>query len=170
MHWSRARADRDDRRGASAITPRRPLVPAGERHAVARLLGDVPGLGAGRFRLHHSYLHSDRHPEQLHYRSGAGRGAWNCHALHEVRRRSPGGYRGRSVGASAAPHDFDPVVLALRRFERFSTSYAMLFGFRALFGIGMGGEWAAGMPLVLEHWPARLRGIASGLLQGGWEW
>src|SRR4029453_9972305 len=35
----------------------------------------------------------------------------------------------------------------------FSTSYAMLFGFRALFGIGMGGEWAAGMPLVLEHWP-----------------
>src|SRR5262245_63608479 len=25
----------------------------------------------------------------------------------------------------------------------FSTSYAMLFGFRALFGIGMGGEWAA---------------------------
>ena len=33
----------------------------------------------------------------------------------------------------------------------FSTSYAMLFGLRALFGIGMGGEWAAGMPLVLEH-------------------
>jgi SHS family lactate transporter-like MFS transporter len=52
----------------------------------------------------------------------------------------------------------------------FSTSYAMLFGLRALFGIGMGGEWAAGMPLVLEHWPAHLRGIASGLLQGGFAW
>ena len=52
----------------------------------------------------------------------------------------------------------------------FSTSYAMLFAFRALFGIGMGGEWAAGMPLVLEHWPAQLRGIASGLLQGGYSW
>ena len=52
----------------------------------------------------------------------------------------------------------------------FSTSYAMLFGLRALFGIGMGGEWAAGMPLVLEHWPARLRGLASGMLQGGWYW
>ena len=52
----------------------------------------------------------------------------------------------------------------------FSTSYAMLFAFRALFGIGMGGEWAAGMPLVLEHWPAHLRGIASGLLQGGYSW
>jgi MFS transporter, SHS family, lactate transporter len=50
----------------------------------------------------------------------------------------------------------------------FSTSYAMLFGLRALFGIGMGGVWAAGMPLTLEHWPARLRGIASGMLQGGY--
>ena len=52
----------------------------------------------------------------------------------------------------------------------FSTSYAMLFALRALFGIGMGGEWAAGMPLALEHWPARYRGLASGLLQGGWYW
>jgi SHS family lactate transporter-like MFS transporter len=52
----------------------------------------------------------------------------------------------------------------------FSTSYAMLFAFRALFGLGMGGEWAAGMPLVLEHWPTKLRGLASGLLLGGWYW
>jgi MFS transporter, SHS family, lactate transporter len=52
----------------------------------------------------------------------------------------------------------------------FSTSYAMLFGLRLLFGLGMGGEWAAGMPLVLEHWPAKLRGLASGLLLGGWYW
>src|SRR5687767_12725478 len=52
----------------------------------------------------------------------------------------------------------------------FSSSYAMLFAFRALFGLGMGGEWAAGMPLVLEHWPTRLRGLASGLMLGGWYW
>ena len=52
----------------------------------------------------------------------------------------------------------------------FSTSYAMLFALRALFGVGMGGPWAAGMPLALEHWPTRLRGLASGLLQGGWFW
>jgi SHS family lactate transporter-like MFS transporter len=52
----------------------------------------------------------------------------------------------------------------------FSTSYGMLFALRALFGIGMGGEWAAGMPLVLEHWPPHLRGTASGLLQGGFSW
>jgi MFS transporter, SHS family, lactate transporter len=52
----------------------------------------------------------------------------------------------------------------------FSTSYAMLFGLRALFGIGMGGEWAAGMPLVFEHWPTKLRGLVSGLMLGGWYW
>jgi SHS family lactate transporter-like MFS transporter len=49
-----------------------------------------------------------------------------------------------------------------------STSYVMLFAFRGLFGIGMGGMWAAGMPLALEHWPAKLRGLGSGLLQGGY--
>jgi MFS transporter, SHS family, lactate transporter len=52
----------------------------------------------------------------------------------------------------------------------FSTSYAMLFGVRALFGIGMGGVWAAGMPLALEHWPDHVRGAASGLLAGGFFW
>ena len=52
----------------------------------------------------------------------------------------------------------------------FSHSYAMLFTLRALFGIGMGGEWAAGTPLALEHWPARSRGLASGMLQGGFFW
>jgi MFS transporter, SHS family, lactate transporter len=50
----------------------------------------------------------------------------------------------------------------------FSSSYGMLFGLRALFGIGMGGVWAAGMPLTLEHWPAHLRGTASGLMQSGY--
>lgn len=48
----------------------------------------------------------------------------------------------------------------------FSPSYRVLFMCRALFGIGMGGVWAAGMPLALEHWPADRRGIASGFLQG----
>jgi SHS family lactate transporter-like MFS transporter len=52
----------------------------------------------------------------------------------------------------------------------FSTSYALLFGCRALFGIGMGGVWASGIPLALEHWPDHLRGTASGLLQGGFNW
>ena len=51
-----------------------------------------------------------------------------------------------------------------------STSYAMLFVFRALFGFGMGGEWAAGMPLVLEHWPEKRRGLVLGVLQGAFSW
>jgi SHS family lactate transporter-like MFS transporter len=88
----------------------------------------------------------------------------------------------RFVGGAAAGTAADrwgrrlPLMLSILWFSLFaglsgfSTSYAMLFAFRALFGIGMGGEWAAGMPLVLEHWPARLRGIASGLLQGGYSW
>jgi MFS transporter, SHS family, lactate transporter len=50
----------------------------------------------------------------------------------------------------------------------FSTSYGMLFAIRGLFGIGMGGVWAAGMPLTLEHWPAHLRGTASGMMQSGY--
>jgi MFS transporter, SHS family, lactate transporter len=52
----------------------------------------------------------------------------------------------------------------------FSTSYAMLFACRALFGIGMGGVWASGLPLALEHWPKNLRGVASGFLMGGFNW
>ena len=49
----------------------------------------------------------------------------------------------------------------------FSTSFGMLWACRALFGVGFGGVWSTGMPLAIEHWPAHLRGLASGLLQGG---
>ena len=39
---------------------------------------------------------------------------------------------------------------------------------RALFGIGMGGEWGVGASLTMEKIPPRLRGILSGLLQEGY--
>jgi MFS transporter, SHS family, lactate transporter len=52
----------------------------------------------------------------------------------------------------------------------FSESYAMLLVFRALFGLGMGGEWTAGSALVLEHWPAHRRGFVTGVLQGAFSW
>src|SRR5579884_3357752 len=39
---------------------------------------------------------------------------------------------------------------------------------RALFGIGMGGEWGVGASLAMESVPARLRGFFSGLLQQGY--
>jgi SHS family lactate transporter-like MFS transporter len=88
----------------------------------------------------------------------------------------------RLVGGAAAGTAADrwgrklPLVLSIVWFSiftvlsGFSTSYTMLFVCRALFGIGMGGEWAAGMPLALEHLPDRLRGVAAGILQGAWAW
>jgi SHS family lactate transporter-like MFS transporter len=39
---------------------------------------------------------------------------------------------------------------------------------RALFGIGMGGEWGVGASLAMEKVPAKLRGVLSGLLQEGY--
>src|ERR1700742_2840243 len=49
-----------------------------------------------------------------------------------------------------------------------SPSFALLFLFRALLGIGMGAEWPAGAALAMESWPARSRGLMSGVLQGSW--
>jgi len=39
---------------------------------------------------------------------------------------------------------------------------------RALFGIGMGGEWGVGASLVMEKVPAKFRGVLSGFLQEGY--
>src|SRR5437868_11518813 len=50
----------------------------------------------------------------------------------------------------------------------FSPTFAFLFFFRALLGIGMGAEWPAGAALAMESWPARSRGFMSGVLQGSW--
>jgi MFS transporter, SHS family, lactate transporter len=49
-----------------------------------------------------------------------------------------------------------------------SPSFALLFLFRALLGIGMGAEWPAGAALAMESWPTRSRGLMSGILQGSW--
>ncbi len=40
--------------------------------------------------------------------------------------------------------------------------------FRALLGLGMGGEWASGAALVSETWPAAQRGRALGFMQSAW--
>ena len=53
-------------------------------------------------------------------------------------------------------------------FAGISPSFAFLFLFRALLGIGMGAEWPAGAALAMESWPARSRGLMSGVLQGSW--
>jgi MFS transporter, SHS family, lactate transporter len=46
--------------------------------------------------------------------------------------------------------------------------YSTFLILRALFGIGMGGEWGVGASLTMEKAPPRLRGLLSGLLQEGY--
>jgi SHS family lactate transporter-like MFS transporter len=50
----------------------------------------------------------------------------------------------------------------------FAPNYATFLVLRALFGIGMGGEWGVGASLAMEKVPPRLRGVLSGLLQEGY--
>lgn len=50
----------------------------------------------------------------------------------------------------------------------FAHSFKMFLILRALFGIGMGGEWGVGASLAMEKVPARWRGFLSGLLQQGY--
>jgi SHS family lactate transporter-like MFS transporter len=50
----------------------------------------------------------------------------------------------------------------------FAPNYTVFLILRALFGIGMGGEWGVGASLAMEAAPPRLRGILSGILQGGY--
>src|SRR5437588_3572558 len=47
-------------------------------------------------------------------------------------------------------------------------NYVTFMVLRALFGIGMGGEWGVGASLAMEKVPPRLRGVLSGLLQEGY--
>ena len=50
----------------------------------------------------------------------------------------------------------------------FAPNFTVFLVLRALFGIGMGGEWGVGASLAMEAAPTRLRGILSGILQSGY--
>jgi SHS family lactate transporter-like MFS transporter len=50
----------------------------------------------------------------------------------------------------------------------FAPNYATFVLLRALFGIGMGGEWGVGASLAMEKAPTKSRGVLSGLLQEGY--
>ncbi|HUQ82081.1 MAG TPA: MFS transporter [Gemmatimonadaceae bacterium] len=50
----------------------------------------------------------------------------------------------------------------------FSQSLWQFAVFRALLGLGMGGEWASGAALVSETWPTKHRGRALGFMQSSW--
>jgi MFS transporter, SHS family, lactate transporter len=47
-------------------------------------------------------------------------------------------------------------------------NYTTFLVLRALFGIGMGGEWGVGASLAMEKVPVRLRGVLSGFMQQGY--
>jgi MFS family permease len=49
-----------------------------------------------------------------------------------------------------------------------SQTVIQLLFWRAVLGIGMGGEWASGAVLVSETWPAHLRNKAISIMQSGW--
>jgi len=86
----------------------------------------------------------------------------------------------RLVGATAAGWMADrmgrkaPLMISILWYSLcnfiagFSPTFAFLFFFRALLGIGMGAEWPAGAALAMESWPPRSRGFMSGILQGSW--
>ncbi|HTE46962.1 MAG TPA: MFS transporter [Gemmatimonadaceae bacterium] len=50
----------------------------------------------------------------------------------------------------------------------FAHNFTTFLVLRALFGIGMGGEWGVGASLAMEKAPSNRRGIFSGLLQEGY--
>src|SRR6516165_8705093 len=50
----------------------------------------------------------------------------------------------------------------------FAPNYNTFLILRALFGIGMGGEWGVGASLAMEAAPTRRRGVLSGILQSGY--
>jgi SHS family lactate transporter-like MFS transporter len=50
----------------------------------------------------------------------------------------------------------------------FAPNFTIFLVLRALFGIGMGGEWGVGASLAMEKVPPKWRGVLSGLLQQGY--
>src|SRR5262249_22199929 len=50
----------------------------------------------------------------------------------------------------------------------FAPNFTVFLVLRALFGIGMGGEWGLGASLAMESLPTRTRGLFSGILQQGY--
>lgn len=84
----------------------------------------------------------------------------------------------RLVGATAAGWLADrvgrkiPLMIAILGFSLcnfiagFSPTFTFLFICRAVFGFFFGAEWPVGAALAMESWPARSRGLMSGILQG----
>src|SRR5881396_548712 len=53
-------------------------------------------------------------------------------------------------------------------FTAFAPNFPTFLLLRALFGVGMGGEWGLGASLAMESLPTQTRGLFSGILQQGY--
>src|SRR5712691_530224 len=57
---------------------------------------------------------------------------------------------------------------AMELLTAFAPNFTIFLILRALFGIGMGGEWGLGASLAMESLPVKARGLFSGILQQGY--
>jgi SHS family lactate transporter-like MFS transporter len=57
---------------------------------------------------------------------------------------------------------------AMELLTAFAPNFTVFLILRALFGIGMGGEWGLGASLAMESLPTPARGLFSGILQQGY--
>jgi MFS transporter, SHS family, lactate transporter len=57
---------------------------------------------------------------------------------------------------------------AIELLTAFAPNFTVFLILRALFGVGMGGEWGLGASLVMESLPTAARGLFSGILQQGY--
>ncbi len=63
----------------------------------------------------------------------------------------------------------DVILYSLIEFASgLAPSYGWFLFLRAIYGIGMGGEWGVGASIAMEAIPARWRGLLSGMLQEGY--
>src|SRR4029077_7123980 len=145
----------------------------------------LPGLGTRRLRFFSAHLR-DR---------ADGRRLWHERRRVELRNHPhpgyapPGGGHGypiplplaiRPVGAfifgllgdrfgRRMPLMIDIIFYSLMELlTAFSPNFTTLLIFRALYGIGMGGEWGLGASLAMETLPTEARGLFSGILQQGY--
>ncbi|HZS06933.1 MAG TPA: MFS transporter [Blastocatellia bacterium] len=76
--------------------------------------------------------------------------------------------RKRALSLTLLIYSFGSAATATVGLISFASPLAQLIFWRAFLGIGMGGEWACGAALVVETWPAQLRGRAIAIMQSGW--
>jgi SHS family lactate transporter-like MFS transporter len=67
-----------------------------------------------------------------------------------------------------------PLIVCVLFFSLFTVlsgyapNYVFFLIMRALYGVGMGGYWGIGASYAMESSPPRMRGLVSGLMQGGY--